>query len=438
MISERALATRTWSQLLGMATLVAITHLAASCTPRPTPQMPETPQLAASPSPTPVVPTTTPGLSAPSPSPAPVSPAASQAAPADCNVPRLHPGTLLWIGAGGKEIFALEVDPQDEFPLAVPPPLITSEWDYMYGSQWEPSGDRFSFVATTMGQGTSSTGFVASPARPKPTPITGTDYIGDMSWCPETGAIVFDALGEGLRNDSVFSVIRSLRVQGDMATYDHPGGEAFHPVCSPDGERVAFFVEEAPPRGPALVVSDIALAQPSIVARPDPGLEFAKNLAWSPDGENLTYQVSANWTSLGLCISPSTPGLDEANSTSEPCPIPGTEDALSPEWSPNGRYILFTTEEDFAYRGVYIIDLGVAEAAAADSPPEVLPMAGQTPGSPELSAPAIWIGPTTIALVSGSAESGWSLFAADPFAGCRVRIAFLPSAATDLSWKPAP
>lgn len=147
--------------------------------------------------------------------------------------------------------------------------------------------------------------------------------IGDETGA--TGQLVFSSVTDGQ--------IYRVGIGGTGLTRLTSGGRNFHPVWSPDGQRIAFATHVSGPGNNGNGAYDIYTmdADGSNVVRRTNSGNFASG-AWSPDGQKLAVSTEGLYSSEIYLIS-----ADEDGSS----PIHLATDGRSPTWSPDGKSIAF-------------------------------------------------------------------------------------------------
>ncbi|MBM3790774.1 MAG: hypothetical protein FJW35_10570, partial [Acidobacteria bacterium] len=161
-----------------------------------------------------------------------------------------------------------------------------------------------------------------------PVQITDDDAVDkDPSWFPDGSNIAFASDRGGAW--SIWKVSQS----GGGATLLVPGAE--HPAISPDGSRLAFAA--VPGAGQHTRIGVAPLADPAeirMLTHDGDGLWDHTHPAWSPDGRSVTYGCRHDLWTVPVEGGPAHRLTTDAEPESEPV------------YSPNGRYIYFSSERD--------------------------------------------------------------------------------------------
>ncbi|MBN2507670.1 MAG: PD40 domain-containing protein [Verrucomicrobia bacterium] len=109
------------------------------------------------------------------------------------------------------------------------------------------------------------------------------------------------------------------------------GGSSMSPAVSPNGQRVAMILSKS--GNPDLYVADRNGANPQ---RLTSTREAESSPCWSPDGASICF-VSRTRGPAGLYVVPAAGGPMRRLTTA------GVPNATEPDWSPDGKWIVFTT-----------------------------------------------------------------------------------------------
>jgi TolB protein len=112
------------------------------------------------------------------------------------------------------------------------------------------------------------------------------------------------------------------------------GGQEVDPAWSPDGKWIAFAVESPPPeQGIWLLRANGQGARVPLTHGND------TNPAWSPDGTEIAFQRSDTFTHMDSILTVPAAGGAPTDLTQDPL-----SDYLDPAWSPNGDWILLSSD----------------------------------------------------------------------------------------------
>jgi Tol biopolymer transport system component/DNA-binding winged helix-turn-helix (wHTH) protein len=162
-------------------------------------------------------------------------------------------------------------------------------------------------------------------------PYLGGISATDVRLSPDGHWAAYVAYPEGTLWRSAVDGSQALQLTSSPA-------RVMRPRWSPDATRIAFTSFQ-PGKPPAIYVVP---AEGGGITRIGP--DFAMALSWSPDGKSAVFNSLASPDSAGL----SQPAriLVFSLQTQRTSLLPGSEDLLGPEWSPDGKYILAKSADD--------------------------------------------------------------------------------------------
>ncbi|MBI5299528.1 MAG: PD40 domain-containing protein [Deltaproteobacteria bacterium] len=158
-----------------------------------------------------------------------------------------------------------------------------------------------------------------------------------ISFSPDDKSIVFASMGTFKRYQHYLDLYQ-IDLETKKLTRLTKGERARDPDFMPDGKRIVFVSGEA--GKDVLKIYDVETKSiTTLLSDVKPFTQFA-NLRYSPDGAHLAlvrFQKNVGWE---LCIF-------AADATSKPCiKNNGIHVNSRPEWTPDGRWILFVSDED--------------------------------------------------------------------------------------------
>jgi Tol biopolymer transport system component len=295
---------------------------------------------------------------------------------------------------------------------------------------WSPDGSRLAFVRVIEGNeeiGTRSEIHLLDEAGERPL----TDSLGaiafDPAWSPDGRQIAFARqLGEDQRDATEIVVVpvdggpeRVLRRQRQGMRWMGVG----QPGWSPDGARIVYTrtrLDRSYDFRNSLFVIDAAGGTPRLFARE------ASDAAWSPDGSRIAFSSgrdrNGKWCGSDECFYNDELYVMDADGTDPVRLTRNHGDDSSPTWSPDGRYIAFSSDRNVHDPGGFDTEIYAIRADGsclnwltngaprssepawrASSAPFVPPACGPTPRPPrteviedriraEPGDPAVWLG----------------------------------------------
>jgi Tol biopolymer transport system component len=199
---------------------------------------------------------------------------------------------------------------------------------------WSPSGDTIAFTSFRHGRGEI---YLMRPDGKRQRRLTRNPAHDDLpAWSPNGRRIAFTSSRTGGRD------IYVMDVNGGRVTRltNHPAFD-FSPAWSPDGTRIAFR-SNRDGNGEIYVMTADGTRETNLTRHP----RTDESPRWSPDGRIV---FASNRTSVGLATpvfsiyAMNADGTDVRKLTSTPSSY---EDERTPDWSPDGRRIVFTSDRD--------------------------------------------------------------------------------------------
>jgi Tol biopolymer transport system component len=156
----------------------------------------------------------------------------------------------------------------------------------LYTPVWSPDGRYLSFDELLYIEGRGSFAYYDFEAQQY---TSWEEPIGTYDWAPDSSHIVYDRLTYTASGEERIFV-RPLRGgQEQQISPELPGGYAFNPVYSPQGDRIAYLLALGGPDSNIfnLYVQDLAGGE----ARDLGSFESVWYLEWTPDGEYLIFSA---------------------------------------------------------------------------------------------------------------------------------------------------
>ncbi len=209
------------------------------------------------------------------------------------------------------------------------------------------AGDQVAFVrAVADSSGNSApqlfVGPLSSPGDAKAITTLKGSTLAHPSWSPDGTKIVFSS------NDSGSEQIEVINVDGTgLQTLTSGAGRAFDPAYSPDGKHIAFASDSASPGFNEIFVMDSD--GKNVIQLTNVPNSYAP--AWSPDGTKIAYvnDQSSSGDIYVMDADGERPFLLTVDDN-------GAEND-KPVWSPDGRWVYFTSNRDGQNTRWYAVDL---------------------------------------------------------------------------------
>jgi tricorn protease len=175
----------------------------------------------------------------------------------------------------------------------------------------------------------------------RPRYVKGVDFLRSADVSPSGSRAVFEIRGE------IFTVPAE---KGDPRNLTMtPGAHERGPVWSPDGKSIAYFSDASGEYELHIAAQD---GKAEVQSYKLDGTGFYAGLSWSPDSEKLAFEDNGRNLYLIELASGAVTKIDE-----EPIYNPGSFGAMGPVWSPDSRWIAYTTNNLANMEQVYLYSL---------------------------------------------------------------------------------
>ena len=170
------------------------------------------------------------------------------------------------------------------------------------------------------------------------------EYQGLPDWSPDGKRLAFTTRGG--ETEPLYEYDLATQTSQELFACEDPCVGHDEPAYSPDGTKVAFSLALGPflPTGPSdcgLAIGDLATGEVTqITSNTEPPCDREYFPRWSPDGSQLTY-----WRYLptGTDTFETAAFVINADGTNERRLTDPEMFAADPDWSPDGRWIVFYT-----------------------------------------------------------------------------------------------
>lgn len=268
---------------------------------------------------------------------------ATEIKPPDTDLEYLSSGHIAFVAKGYIGVGTINADGSDLKPL------VASAWSSV---TWSPDGRQIAF-ADALGSPPESTQiFLIHPDGSQKTQLTyAPNFKLELAWSPDGQKIAYTET----TNTGNSLVIVGVK-DGNTSQLAYIPGNPSHLAWSPDGQKIAFLYNQTYDLLPAeLRILDLRTGIQKRVIEFPVGLN---KIDWSPNGEYIAFSsyqhnISEDKSVENECgdiyiVKPD--GSDLKRITD----LPGC--ALSPVWSPDGRYIAFIASKYYGNLNIYLLD----------------------------------------------------------------------------------
>ncbi len=229
---------------------------------------------------------------------------------------------------------------------------------------WSPDGARLAYAAEVDGYRQLVVRTIATGEERQLTRVP-RDHI-QPAWSPDGRRIAFVRARTDRSRLEPSDIYGWYYENGDIWIMDADGrndvqvvANAFGPAFSPDGASLAF---DAPWAGPRRVwVANVRGGNPRQVTSDSSDAIVHARPRWSPDGTRLVYRRAEKTRSDIAVVNLATHAISRL--TADP------DLDTDPTWSPDGRYVYFTSARG---GGLNLWRIGVAPGGSASEPPQQL------------------------------------------------------------------
>ena len=240
---------------------------------------------------------------------------------------------------------------------------------------WSKDGRRFVFPGLSGGDPILTIVDIDSGRKEREIRLKDLDEVLNPSWSPDGDRIAFSGLSGGL-NDLFIYDLRA----GSLRRLTNDAYAELHPSWSPDGQSIAFATDRFTANIAALKPGETKIAVLDVATgavRPVGGFDDGKNInpQWTPDGRSLLFvsdhQGISNIYRIGV------DGGAPEQVTNLLTGVTGIT-AMSPAFSVSASRMAFSVFENDGYN-IYALDTNAGEAPAAAQPVRLARDAGILP-----------------------------------------------------------
>ncbi len=240
-------------------------------------------------------------------------------------------------------------------PLAIMSVLVMAP--ALVVGNWMPEGEKIAYMSADISAGFYNWDiYLLDVDRRLSQQVTdGTQYERYPSWSPDGRYMVYHSNQRG----SYDLYIYDTENEETQSLTPSVGSQAYNeamPQWSPDGELIAYHSNETGTYNLYLTDSEGSFSAQVSFNNRDTG--NAIRLSWSPDGKRVVYASENFMGGMNLWIA----DLAEVLSAHPSDPLPGTpltdsefENDWFPTWSPDGEQIMFVSSRT-GDQDIYIID----------------------------------------------------------------------------------
>jgi TolB protein len=214
---------------------------------------------------------------------------------------------------------------------------LTSSAGENFFPAWSSDGRRIAFTSTRNG---TPALWVMDADGSHQTGLTGPPIAGGFvpSWSPDDRHIVFSAMAGNPAHPEIWTIDADGRNPKQVTATSTPGGSNA-PSWSPDGTRIAFASDRSgAPEVYAMHPNGTGVRQ---LTQPTPPLYPAANVpVWSPDGARLAF-----WSGFEALFGQIWVMSSDGNRRRALTRCPPPTNCDNPAWSPDGRFLLFETNQ---------------------------------------------------------------------------------------------
>ncbi len=165
--------------------------------------------------------------------------------------------------------------------------------------------------------------------------------IESLSWSPDGKKIVF----------AMLDFWRGLYLYSDLYVYELESGavrrltrglRARTPAWSPDGKKILFAVNSGSGNSDLAMLELKAQDRQVTYLTQTSDMSFYSGCAWAPDGKKIAFVQLVPGKLQQVCVA--NPDGSDAQVVTD-----GRAQALAPSWSPDGKYLLFTSSRTGIY-----------------------------------------------------------------------------------------